>query len=193
MRGRLSVSGGFGVLLAALLFLDAQNIVLWALLACLLHELGHYAAIRALGGRVATLRLSVVGAEMTPERTRLFSYREELIIVAAGPMASLLAAGLSLWIARLLPHETLYLFYGINLLLAFFNLLPVAPLDGGRLARILVSQTAGASAAQRACDAATVALSVMLLLLGLWLLREGGNATLILTALWLLAGRAQLS
>lgn len=191
MRTKVSLSAGFGVLLAALLFLDVQNIVLWALLACLLHELGHYAAIRALRGHVASLRLSVVGAEMTPARARMFSYREELFIVIAGPLASLLAAGCSVLLARYSGAQALYLFCGINVLLGLFNLLPVMPLDGGRIARILVMQAVGEAAAEQTCAAVTLVCSVLLLFFGIYLLHQGGNFTLILTALWLLAGREQ--
>lgn len=192
MRGRFTVSAGFAVLLAALLFLDEGNLIFWALFACLLHELGHYLAIRALGGRLSALRLSVAGAEMTPARGRMFSYREELLILAAGPLASLLAAGGSALLAEL-ASAPLHLFCGINLLLALFNLLPILPLDGGRLLRILLAVLAGEARSLRICTAVTLLLSASLLYLGIHLCLRGGNISLALTALWLLGGQGEAS
>ena len=44
--GRLEVTGGFCLAAAALFYLDTENILPWALLACALHESGHYAVTR---------------------------------------------------------------------------------------------------------------------------------------------------
>lgn len=55
--GRVEVTGGFLLLTAWLNYLDRQGVVPLALLACALHELGHWAALRALGARVRRVRL----------------------------------------------------------------------------------------------------------------------------------------
>ena len=55
---RIEISGGFLLLWAILYYLDDQGVVLWAILAAVLHELGHYAAIQAFGGRIALIRLT---------------------------------------------------------------------------------------------------------------------------------------
>lgn len=186
----LRVSGGFGLLLALLLFLDEENIVPWALLACLLHELGHCTAIRFFGGRVASLRLSIVGAEIVPERTRLFSYREELIIAAAGPGVSILMAVLAALAARfgVFGEERMFLFAGLNLAAGVFNLLPLGPLDGGRIFRILLFHANRLWEVERFYQMMTLVLSLGLLSLGvLHLLHYGGNPTLFLSGLWLLS------
>ena len=70
--GRIEASGGFLLLTATLYYLDGDGVVAWALLACALHELGHYAAVRLLGGRVEFLRLTCVGAEMRLELPAYF-------------------------------------------------------------------------------------------------------------------------
>ena len=48
---RVEISGGALLMLAALYYLDGQGVLPLALLACALHEAGHWLAIRALGGR----------------------------------------------------------------------------------------------------------------------------------------------
>ena len=62
--GRLEVTGGFLLLLAWLNYLDRQAVIPLAIVACTLHELGHYAAIRAMGGNIKLIRLTAIGAEM---------------------------------------------------------------------------------------------------------------------------------
>ena len=66
--GRVEVTGGFLLLTAWLNYLDRQGVVPLALLACALHELGHWAVLRALGARVRRVRLTSVGAEMEVAR-----------------------------------------------------------------------------------------------------------------------------
>ena len=133
--GRVEVTGGFLLLTAWLNYLDRQGVVPLALLACALHELGHWAALRALGARVRRVRLTAVGAEMEVDRT--LSYGGELLAALAGPGANLaLALAFS-------PLTGGGLFAGLNLALACFNLLPVGQMDGGRVLRCVLAWLMG--------------------------------------------------
>lgn len=150
------------------------------LLACALHELGHWLAIRLLGGRIAWLRLTAVGAEMALDGTRPLSYGRECAAALAGPAASLITA-------QLAARGGLYLLAGLSLGQGLFNLLPILPLDGGRALGLLLSLT-GADA-ERAMGVLSAVLSGLLLGGGLILLRVFGNPTLLVTAAWLTAGQ----
>lgn len=189
-KRELHISGGFGILLGVLLFFDDQNIIPWALLACFLHEMGHVAAIHLLGGRVQAFRLSVVGAEIVPSRAKIFSYREELFIAAAGPLVSIAAALLSAFMARAgSSWEEGFLFAGLNVIAGLFNLLPAGPLDGGRMVRIWLLHRHSMSEGEAIYRRFTVCFSMALLFLGIYhMARLGGNLTLLCTGLWLLAG-----
>ena len=176
--GRVEVTGGFLLLTAWLNYLDRQGVVPLALLACALHELGHWAALRALGARVRRVRLTAVGAEMEVDRT--LSYGGELLAALAGPGANLaLALAFS-------PLTGGGLFAGLNLALGCFNLLPVGRLDGGRALHCLLSMSIGPAAeeAEAVLDRVLIA---FLLALGVLLIGWGGSFTLLLVALWLLA------
>ena len=152
---RVEISGGALLMLAALYYLDGQGVLPLALLACALHEAGHWLAIRALGGRITALRLTCVGAEMRLSARYPLGYAGQCIAALAGPCANLAAA----WAAARTGTEWGYCFAGLNLALGAFNLLPAAQLDGGRVlvcgALVLVWQGRG---------------NLRLLLTALWLL-----------------------
>ena len=166
------VSAGACLLVGWFAVVNGWHLTGLVLSAAALHELGHLAALRLLGGAVTALRISVFGAELAAEGGRL-SYGRELAAVLAGPLTNLLA-GLAL--ARLgYPAAA-----GAHLVLCAFNLLPVRPLDGGRALELLVSWAAGPAAGERAARWAGAA-AALLSAAALWLVmsRSGGS-------LWLL-------
>ena len=127
--GRVEVTAGALLVWALLCYLDSGGLVPLALAACALHELGHYAAIRLLGGRVTRLRITCVGAEMALSARRPLGPGRELAAALAGPAVNLLCDRLG---------EGWYCWAGLHLALGLFNLLPAAPLDGGRSLRCLL-------------------------------------------------------
>lgn len=56
-------------------------------------------------------------------------------IAAAGPMANIAIGFISLALLHVFPHIILYVIGYINWFLAFFNLLPLDPLDGAKVMR----------------------------------------------------------
>lgn len=142
------------------------RLLFWAAVAAAVHELGHVAAVKALGGRVASLRLTGVGAVIRPQRPRLFSYWEECLVALAGPAASfLLALGAAAW-GRHFGGGDAYLLAGVSLAFGMFNLLPVGPLDGGRILRALTNRWAGPDAGEKVCGGLTKVLALSLAALG---------------------------
>lgn len=185
--GRLQVSGGFLLGAAILLYLDREGIFPWAMLACALHEWGHYAAVRLTGGRVESLRLTLAGGEMRLSNKRLLSYGSELFAVLAGPAANLGAA--ALLPALIKGSETVWLFSGLNLVIGLFNLLPAYPLDGGRALHLIILMLWTTEAAEHITQTAAVLIEVPLLFAGgalIWKTKQ--NFTLLATGIWLLAG-----
>lgn len=175
---RIQISPGFLLWVAWLNYLDDRSIVPQALLACFLHECGHLAAIRLQNGRIRSLCLTAAGARM--ELDARFGYRQELLAALAGPLVNIL---LSAFLAR---YPQGYLFAGLNLALACLNLLPVGPLDGGRILRCALCLLLPESYAQTACHWVSIFFTFILSAAGLMLACCAGNFTLAMVALWLL-------
>lgn len=117
----------------------------------LVHEYGHAFAMKLFGLRVrGVLIIPFVGGGVVPEHA--FPTRwDEARVALAGPLTGLPAAlvGLSLYHLRLLPQAEgpLIQFIFWSVALNLLNLLPVLPLDGGRVSAAL---TAGLPRAPRA-------------------------------------------
>lgn len=168
---------------ALFLLLTDTPILLAALLpAALLHELAHYAVLRLCGVRTARFTLTGLGASLyVPELHRL-SYGAELLSAAAGPLMNLL-----LWVLlSLTGREELTLFAGAQMVLGVLNLLPVRPMDGGRILWLATAYLTEPYTADRVAAAVGLAASSALLVLCLWLvLTTGSGLFLLLGALWL--------
>jgi Zn-dependent protease len=102
------------------------------------HELGHYIGMRIFGYRnVRMFFIPLFGAAVSAQKTSVKSY-QEAIVTLLGPLPGLCLAVVLIGVA-LLPgfgREHRLVLVQASLLLGFingFNLLPIFPLDGGRL------------------------------------------------------------
>jgi Zn-dependent protease len=108
----------------------------------------------------AVSHLPIIGwAKPVPVDTRHLGHprRDFVLVAAAGPISNLLQATLAAALLRVAsaggvlssaPFDVLYRAIQINLLLAFFNLIPVPPLDGGNVLLGLLPPRAAVSYAQ---------------------------------------------
>ena len=111
------------ILMAALLLLLPLDWLIAALLAAAVHELGHLAVIYAFGSRPEFLSVGGFGAQI---HTGPLDNRAEFFCAAAGPAASLFLLSL----CRFFPKLAL-----CGAVQGMFNLIPVHPMDGGRMLR----------------------------------------------------------
>ena len=104
----MQVSGGFWLLLGWFLYANGWQLLAAVLAAAVLHESGHWLALRLMGARVASVEISVFGAEM--RTVGRLSYGGELLAVLAGPAAGEQAAEcVSFLTASLLACGTVWL------------------------------------------------------------------------------------
>ncbi len=183
-RGRLSVSPG-AVLLGALLYCTASFPELAALLPpVIVHELGHVVALRLYGLRVRRISADLRG--LCIEYGGLCTPLGHAVSALAGPAAGLAYAFAASYFARRSGNEILTLSAGVSLLLSVFNLLPILPLDGGRIFSILAAELLGGRRGDALTKALSLTLATALLMAGTWLMWRGEGTALTLAALWLL-------
>lgn len=111
---------------AALVLLLPMDWLLSAFAAAAIHELGHLAAICLCGKRADIITVGGTGARI---HTGPLGNRAEFLCAAAGPMSSFLLFSQ----CRLFPKIAL-----CGLVQGMFNLMPVYPLDGGRMLRCVL-------------------------------------------------------
>jgi Zn-dependent protease/CBS domain-containing protein len=161
-----------------------------AFLVCLTgHEMAHALAARRYGVRVDGITLWLLGG-VSVLQDEAPSPRAELAIAGAGPATSLafgalggIAAALAgLWSAPRLLLVALVWLAVTNLMLGLFNLIPGAPLDGGRVLRAILWQRRGdRDSAQLSADRAGIGIGTALVLVGLGLVLVLND----FTGLWL--------
>jgi Zn-dependent protease len=170
------------------LWLLALATALMLFVSVLLHELGHSLVAMAHGVKVRSITLFMLGGVASVEK-ECATAMAALQVAAAGPLVSLLLAGLFLGSSHTVAHaspllgEMVSQLGALNLVLALFNLLPGLPLDGGLIVKALVWQWTGSQ--RRGVQVAAAMgrfLSLMAVAMGTLLLLRGGG----LGAFWLI-------
>lgn len=106
----------------------------------LIHELGHLAAASGFGWRVREVQLLPFGGVLIVDELGTAPTREELIVALAGPLQHvwmILVALLMKWMDMGASSWWDY-FIEANLMIGLFNLIPVMPLDGGKVMQSLL-------------------------------------------------------
>lgn len=119
-----------------LLFRDLRSIGL-LVVVIVMHELGHYIAMRAFGYRnLEMLFVPMLGAYVSGQHASV-EPGKRLIVLFAGPIPGLV---LGTMFGMLYSYHHAYILYLLALmfiLLNLFNLIPIAPMDGGQILNIL--------------------------------------------------------
>ena len=172
-RPRLRVQPAALLLWALAWFFDSGGIIAALLPGVLIHEMGHYLFLRLARLHPRSLSLGLFGLEM--DYFGCLSGVSGFLVILAGPIFGLVWA-----IFAALQHgEYWSLTSGLSLSLSLVNLLPVLPLDGGRL----LSYALGGRSrpVSFACAVVLTAAGLVLalvwhtlppLILSLWLLRN---------------------
>ena len=163
--------------------------ILWSVLFILcifltvfMHELGHALTAKKFGIKTKDITLLPIGGvaqlERLPEKPS-----EELMVAFAGPMVNIVLALItSLFISLPNTSEEMVAqldngvnsgnfflnFYLVNIILAFFNLIPAFPMDGGRVLRALLSYKLERHQATKIAARIGQALAIGFVLLGFY-------------------------
>lgn len=106
-----------------------------------IHELGHAAAAKWMGVTVLSIQLLPFGGVAVMEDNGMLTAKKEIGIAFAGPLQNVILAAMA-WLMHLLgmwDGPSLAYFIEANFLIVTFNLLPVLPLDGGKISQSVCS------------------------------------------------------
>lgn len=135
----------FSLFLYALLFyfLFDRNIAYIAalLVVLLIHEFGHFFAMKLYNYQnVKLFIIPLIGAFVSGKKQAV-SQRQMSIIILAGPVPGIIIGTILYMIHKANPNDTLKLLANVFIFINVFNLLPIYPLDGGRLLENLFIKT----------------------------------------------------
>lgn len=174
-------------------------VIIFVLFSVLLHELGHAFAARKLGVKTYDIVLSLIGGVARLERIPEDPW-EEFKVAIAGPLVNLLIGSILLtvllfafvfdvidvaptfanfinpdiFLNRFDPSlmiKVIYLIAISNFALFIFNLLPVFPMDGGRIFRAFLSNRMGRSRATKIASYTGKFLALVLVGFGIFYMR----------------------
>lgn len=166
---KLLLNNYFLLVLVFWSFLDllSQALIVFGLV--LWHELAHTLWAKKKGLRVKNIEILPFGGVARLEGLMELDPLAEIEIAFAGPLSNIFL-GTFAWLLKaqgIIEGDLALFFIQGNFLLAFFNLLPAFPLDGGRIYRAFLTTRLGyCQATEKAADLGKI-LAVVLLALGL--------------------------
>ncbi|MBQ8845140.1 MAG: hypothetical protein IJ008_03900 [Clostridia bacterium] len=103
-------------------------------MAVLIHELGHYVVSKRLGYKIENFSLSPYGVSIDIEGQKIEN-KDEILISLAGPVFNLITIFFvtAIWWIFPIVFNFTYEFVNLNMIILLFNLLPLYPMDGGRV------------------------------------------------------------
>ena len=109
------------------------NNIFYYVIVVTLHEFGHYVMMCHYGYRMESLVFSLNGAGL--KGNSVFKEKHEILISLAGPLVNVLLIIMTIALWWIYPLSYLYTreFFIGNIVVMIFNLLPIYPLDGGRI------------------------------------------------------------
>jgi stage IV sporulation protein FB len=105
-----------------------------------IHELGHLVAAKGFGWRVKEVQLLPFGGVVVVDELGGVPAREEIMVSLAGPLQHVWMIGFAYFMKFMDNGSSLWWDYFIeaNLMIGLFNLMPVLPLDGGKVLQCLL-------------------------------------------------------
>ncbi|MHB8064741.1 MAG: site-2 protease family protein, partial [Ruminiclostridium sp.] len=151
------------------------------------HELGHIVAALISGAGIYCIRILPIGVNAVIDDSGCSKYRR-IYIYLAGPGINIIFAAIIyiLYACHFVSIEFTLGIY-INIWLAFFNLLPILPLDGGKIVMEGLADYSGLYRTSKQIRILSVLISIILICLGLVILiRTLYNISLVLVGIYIL-------
>lgn len=182
-KTKLSFSFSFFAVIAILVCFRSRGLAMAALLASLLHELGHLVAMQLFNVRITRLLFYGGGIKIFKEQERLVSHKADILILFAGSTFNFIIAVVMIFLGG--DFEKAMQFSACNLIIGAYNLLPFKYFDGGA---ILSHYTSYSSSYCKVCliSVLRIFLSFFILAISILLvLNDKANISLLITTLYI--------
>ena len=171
------------IIIFSFILIDGSLYSLLAVAFSFLHECGHILMLSVCHGRIRTLKMHSRGIGL---ETNVLSYKNELLVSLAGPVVSLI---LFLCFLPFFKKSPMLLFCCFsNLIIFTLNILPIYPLDGGRVLFCILCKKTELPTALKIIKAVSFLFLLPLCLFSVIILLETGyNLSLLIISVYLLS------
>lgn len=165
-RFKITIHPLFLILGVVLLFVGQLSLFLITTFSALLHELGHFLVADKLGYKMTRIRLMPFGAELFGDFDSFYE-KDEMYVAIAGPIVNFCfcIVILSLWWVKPAIYNVTEELFFTNLVMGLFNLLPIFPLDGGRIVLCKLSKNLERKKAAKLVKNITKIFAIMMFIL----------------------------
>lgn len=135
----------FFPIIVLLYFLGYSKVMLILLIIILIHELSHGFIAMLFGIKIKEIEILPFGGVVKLDKSLNFTNREEIFISAAGPISNMVLSATVFFFQKYSRWENSDIDFVIlsSLVIGIFNIIPVLPLDGGRIFRGFLSYLLG--------------------------------------------------
>ncbi len=162
MLKKVSINPTFYVALILVGFFKVYEIYFYFFVFVLLHELSHIFMAKKFGLSIKKIIITPIGQIALIDNVEKLHLYKKLLVVSIGVIVNLILAT----IFNIYTNEKMQLMRNINLSIAFFNCLPIFPLDGGRFFCYILGSNIGDLKASIIVKKISIFLSFLVFLLG---------------------------
>ncbi len=185
---KVTITFWFIALITAVLLMEQTETMIWGIIAAMMHELGHIFAMILKGDHIREIKFNLFDIAIVDKTRQNKSYRDDILILFAGPMINFILCVLFYFLYLLTKIEFLLIPMGQNCLLGIFNILPIESLDGGQILYAFLLQRFSPKKSEIIVELVSFVVLLPLAVLGFYLLLQSRyNFTLLLISCYLMA------
>jgi stage IV sporulation protein FB len=160
------------LIIAAAVFFDFFAEIMLTYAIAIIHEFSHVCVAKKLGIGINKIEIFPFGVTAQISETVVKKPHKEIIIAITGPISNIILAiiGRVELAYNIFPSELIQFFITINLAMLVMNLLPILPLDGGRIMRAIFTMNFGTVKAYNFSIKVTRILSIAAIFTGITIL-----------------------
>lgn len=142
LLSKFDVGITFVPFLIIILFCGYYKLFFTYFLITFIHEMSHVLMATFFKVKVNKIKLNIFGFNADIENIDYLKFYKQILIILAGPLSYFLSLILikELYIENVISLVTYYKALSANKYILIFNLLPIFPLDGGRLIKIVIDK-----------------------------------------------------